>query len=111
MQVPSSENILPAANAAPTIGPPRAPRSVRRTYQAQVDGTGALTATIEIYVSNTDPVNNVGTNGLLLGTITLAGTTTATDGFTINAPWKWTWAKLTAISGTGAAVNVTLGVL
>lgn len=77
---------------------------VHRTYQAIVSGTGAVTATIEIYVSN-DAVN-----WILMGTISLSGTTTATDGFTSEAPWKHTKAKLAEITGTGASVSAYMGV-
>lgn len=50
-----------------------------------------------------------------LGTITLSGTTSAaapsvTDGFTTQASWKWVKATVTNISGTGATVNVVMGV-
>lgn len=75
----------------------------KRTFQAVVSGTGAVTATVLIEVSNDD------TNFLTLGTITLSGTTSATDGFASDAPWINVRAKLTAISGTSAAVTVTMG--
>lgn len=76
------------------------------TYQATVSGTGAVSATIVIDVSN-DGVNAVTT---ALGTITLSGTTSASDGFTTSAPWKYVRARITAISGTNATVNVNQGV-
>jgi hypothetical protein len=71
--------------------------------QATVTGTGAVSATIVIYGSN-DGVNAVSTS---LGSITLSGTTSSSDGFITNAPWKYIQAIVTAISGTGASVNVT----
>lgn len=76
------------------------------TTQATVTGTGAVTATVVIDVSN-DGVNAIAT---ALGTITLSGTTSSSDGFVTNAPWKYVRARVTAISGTGATVNVNLGV-
>lgn len=45
-----------------------------------------------------------------MGTITLSGTTINADGFTTAAPWRYVRANITAISGTGAAVNVLMGV-
>ena len=45
-----------------------------------------------------------------MGTITLSGTTTATDGFTTIAPWRWVRVNVTAISGTGATVQTIMGV-
>ena len=76
------------------------------TIQATVTGTGAVTATIVFEVSN-DGVNAVATP---LGTVTLSGTTAASDGFTTNAPWKYIRARVTAISGTNALITCLLGV-
>ena len=77
------------------------------TFQAIVSGTGAVSATVDIEYSN-DGVNALDTVG---GTITLSGTTSHTDGFTSqNAPWKYVRANVTAISGTGATVQVYMGV-
>lgn len=72
------------------------------SYQATITGTGTVTATIILEVSN-DGVNAVST---ALGTITLTGTTTASDGLTTSAPWKYIRARVTAISGTDATVSV-----
>jgi len=73
-----------------------------QTYQATVAGTGAVTATVNIEVSND------ASNWVVLGTITLSGTTSATDGLAANAPWKNVRANVTAISGTSAAVSVVM---
>lgn len=75
-----------------------------RSYSATVAGTGAVTATVVMYGSN-DEVNWVS-----LGTITLSGTTSATDGFASNAPWPFVRAGVTAISGTSATVTVVAGI-
>ena len=72
------------------------------TFQGVVSGTGAVTATIVFDVSN-DGINACTTS---LGTITLSGTTVNSDGFTTSAPWKYVRARVTAISGTSAIVNV-----
>ena len=81
--------------------------SPNATFQGTVVGTGAVTATITIEVSN-DALYTVST---VAGTITLSGTTSHSDGFvTSNAPWKYVRANVTAISGTGATVTVTMGV-
>jgi len=76
------------------------------TFQATVLGTGTVTATIVIDVSN-DGVYWVSTP---MGTITLSSTDSASDGFTSSAPWKYVRARITAISGTGATVQVCMGV-
>jgi hypothetical protein len=88
--------------------------SPNSTYQAIVAGTGAVTATVVIEVTNDPRANSDPANAAwvstVLGTITLSGTTTASDGFTTNAPWKYVRARVTAISGTGATVQVYMGV-
>jgi len=75
------------------------------TFQA--DGTtssGAGSATIDVEVSNN------GVNWDTMGTITLTlATTTSSDGFASNASWKYVRGNVTAISGTGAAVSLTMG--
>ncbi len=75
-------------------------------FQATVQGTGAVTATVVIEAS----LDNLFWIATPLGTITLSGTTSASDGFTTDAPWKYVRARITAISGTGAGVTVDMGV-
>lgn len=75
-----------------------------RTFSVFVAGTGAVTATVLIEVSND------GTVFFEAGTVTLSGTTIDADGFAMNAKWAYVRTNVTAITGTGAAVTVTLGV-
>lgn len=78
-----------------------------RTVQAVVSGTGAVTATVRIQISMT------GTDWIdatVAPHIALAGTTSATDGFLINAKWPYVRAIVDAISGTNAKVTVYVGV-
>lgn len=75
-----------------------------RTFQATVSGTGAVTSTVTIQVSND------GSNWLTLGTISLSGTTSASDGFASSAPWVFVRANQTAISGTSAKTTVIMGI-
>ncbi len=75
----------------------------KATFQGVVTGTGSVTATVLVEVSNDK------TNWLTLGTITLSGTTTASDGFAADAPWAWVRGNVTALTGTGAAVALTQG--
>jgi len=79
--------------------------NVERTYQASIAGTGALTGTVVIEGSN----DNV--NYLTIGTITLSGTTSDSDGFVSSAPWTFVRARVPAagITGTAAVITVTLG--
>lgn len=78
----------------------------KATFQATVVGTGAVSATVVIDCSN-DGTNWCATP---LGTIGLSGTTSSSDGFTTDAPWKYVRARVTAIAGTGATVTVLRGV-
>lgn len=87
--------------AGSTFGPAT---SGEKTFQAVVTGSGSVSATVLIQVSN--DVTNLG--WITLGTITLTGTTTATDGFATQAGWAYYRANVTAISGTSAAVAVTV---
>lgn len=77
-----------------------------RTFSAKVVGTGAVTATIIVYVSNTGDDDDWTT----AATFTLSGTTSDSDGFAMNAKWAYTKANVSAITGTSAAVTVTMGV-
>lgn len=76
------------------------------TFHAVVSGTGAVTAIVNIEVSN-DGSNWLSTP---MGTITLSGTDNNSDGFTSAAPWKYVRANVTSISGTNATVQVYMGV-
>lgn len=71
--------------------------------QGVLTGTGAVSATVVIEVSLDQ------TNYVTAGTITLSGTTSATDGFLMNTGWQWVRARVTAISGTSATLNVHVG--
>lgn len=100
-------NLLDEAGVtSTTTGAAKYKDSPYSTYQATVVGTGAVTATVVIDCSN-DGTYWCSTP---LGTITLSGTTSSSDGFTTVAPWKFVRARVTAISGTGATVTVTEGV-
>jgi hypothetical protein len=45
-----------------------------------------------------------------MGTITLSGTTTATDGFTTVCPWRYVRVNVTNVTGTGATAEIIMGV-
>ena len=79
-------------------------KGLYRSYQGVVTGTGSVSATIVVEVSNDQ------TNWLTLGTITLSGTTTATDGFSSAVPWAYTRGHLSALSGTGATAKLLAGI-
>jgi len=98
----ASAKLLDAVTTVQTSGA-HARKSTNSAYQASVAGTGAVSATIVIEFSND------GINWIEGATITLSGTTSATDGFAVDAGWVYARANLTAISGTGAAVTVMAG--
>lgn len=65
---------------------------------------GAGAATVNIEVSN----DNV--NWLVAFTVTLVlGTTPTSDGQALIARWEWVRANVTALSGTGATIDVIAG--
>jgi len=74
------------------------------SFSASVSGTGAVSATVRIEGRNA-------ANGIwfTLATITLSGTTSAADGFGSLVRYMEYRAVLAAVSGTGAAVTVTMG--
>ena len=78
------------------------------SFQAIVSGTGSVSATVGIQVSNENETGQgTNSNWITISTITLTGTTTATDGFTTIAPWRFVRANVTAVSGT---VRIIMGV-
>jgi hypothetical protein len=75
-------------------------------YQATVSGTGAVSASVVIEVSN----DNVGWLSDSSSTLSLSGTTVASAGLVATSTWAYVRARVTAISGTGASVTVTASV-
>lgn len=69
-------------------------------YQAVITGTGSVSATVTIQVSNN------GTNWETFGTMSLTGTGSDTDSVTGNAPWRAHRAVVSSLTGTGATVSV-----
>lgn len=79
--------------------------AARKTYQATGTTTaGAGAATILVQGSND------GTNWDTIGTISLTlATTTSSDGFSSDDRYAFVRGNVSAISGTGASVNLTMG--
>lgn len=77
----------------------------KKTFHAYAVGTGAISATVKVYVSNLDP-DVYASSWITAMTFTLSGTTVAKDGQTTEGPWPYWLAEVTAISGTGTAVTV-----
>jgi len=101
-------NMVPPAGVTATGTTDWVPKGSPDTaVQVTVTGTGAVSATVNVECSN-DGVSALATPA---GTITLAGTGSASDGFvTQNASWKFIRLNVTALSGTGATITATLGI-
>lgn len=72
------------------------------SLQATVDGTGAVGATVTIEVSNDD------IHWDTLATIILSGTDSDSDSVTVDCMFAFVRGNVTAISGTGANVNLLM---
>jgi len=72
------------------------------SVQASITGSGAISATVIVEVSNDE------SQWLTLETLSLSGTTSATGGVAFVPCWRAIRARLTAISGASAAVTVKL---
>ena len=103
------KKIITLLNAAtvPVVSGKAALENEKSTIQATVTGSGAVTATLLVEFSN----DNVG--WIPAGaspTISLSGTNLATDGFKVDAAWVYVHCELLSITGTDAAVTLTVGV-
>ena len=98
--------LIDGSPTPPFSGQPLVSRKGAKVVEATVTGTGAVTATVEIY-GNT---RNNNTDGILLATITLSGTAPQRDGFAFDAGWPFVYARVTALTGTGAAVTADMAV-
>lgn len=101
--------VLPFFNAPQTATGSSEPLDMywtNRTYEAYgstASGSGAATVVIEVRNDNTSPWITMATISLTLGV------TTTADGFASSAAWKYVRARISALSGTGAAVTVLMG--
>lgn len=89
-------------------GTPKAAVSLKvgmKTIHGTVDGTGAITQTQKIYGGITSGVT--ATNGELLCTLTLSGTTHAHASCVTESPWLFYIVVTSATTGTGATGVVT----
>lgn len=108
------------ASAAPTantlvVQPVITQQSQPATYQAftgKITGTGALSATVQIMVSNdyTPALGVLGAtwSNLSNGSMTISGTGQGSANLSANSSFSAWCAVLTAISGTGAAVTALM---
>ena len=78
-----------------------------RAFHVILTGTGAITATVTIGVSN-DPSNI--NNFITLKTFTLSGNDRVVDGVVSDVPWPYVIGQVSAITGTGASVDLSVAV-
>lgn len=73
-------------------------------FHSSITGTGAVSATVDIYGS----IDGTTATGEKLQTHYLTGTTNDIVADSIAAPWPYFYADVAAISGTDAAVTVSM---
>lgn len=78
--------------------------NVGGAFQAVITGTGAVACTVNIQAS----IDSA--NWINLGSITLSGTTTATDGFASLGGWVFYRATVTGATGTISNISVLMSV-
>ena len=105
IEAPRVVTIL-STTGATTTGGAYTPQGWPIKFLVSETGTGAITATVLIEVTNT--VANAA-SWVLGATVTLSGTTDVSDSFVTSGNWGNVRARTTAISGTGATVTVTMG--
>lgn len=100
--VPTLQVMLNAINSISNGTAYQFPRGAK-SFSFLLSGTGAVTATVEIQVSNDN------TNWLSHAsyTVALSGTNVDFDGFMDADTWKYHRAAIVALTGTAAAVTVT----
>lgn len=93
------------AQTATGAGQTQTVDSPKRNYQLIVTGTGAISAAVTVYGSLD------GVRYEIMATLTATGTTTASDQIETTRQWRYTYANVTAISGTGATANLYMEVI
>lgn len=77
-----------------------------KTIQASLTGVGAVTAHVVVTATN---IRLDTGKWVTLFETDLSGTTTASFGMVVNAPWMYYRAEVTTITGTSSACSVILG--
>ena len=105
-----TSHVLPLLTAVTATGAGSGYRKPNTKCSLQAKGrttAGVGAATVVVQVSNTD----VDADYISMGTISLTlGTTSTADGFVTDSSWTYIRGNVTAISGTGAAVTLTMGI-
>lgn len=106
-----SVTMLEGATAADTRSEDHTPRHYQLSFQVVGrTSSGAGSATVVIEASNVRPSPSDDGHYIELGTMSLVlSPADESDGFAINAPYAHIRARLSAISGTGASVDLYMG--
>lgn len=72
-----------------------------RRFFATLSGTGAVSATVELWGTNSHDGDT------LLATFTMAGTDSDLADAWVETTWASVWIDVTALSGTGASISMT----
>ncbi len=89
--------------ATPTGPIPKQAISPSQTFQLNVSGTGTVSATVQLWVSND------GKNwATYMDPLTVTGTSPVTAGWGGTQGWAYFSATLPAITGTGASASLTM---
>lgn len=99
----TATTILNAITVTPTTGDAVENSTGTKSFHGKVTGTGAVTATIVVEGSNEN------STWVTIGTITLSGTTSATDGFAHLSAWRYVRGRISALTGTGATATLVMG--
>lgn len=102
-QVQSSQLKFTTGSAEATTNVATLPVQMWGAYnsvQVVIAGTGTVSVTASVQVSND------ASNWIEATSLSLSGTTTDTDGATLASGWKWLRVSLASITGTGATATV-----
>ncbi len=78
-------------------------RGGKNSFQVNLSGSGTVSVTAAIQVSND------GTNWITATSLSLSGTNSDVDGATLDAAWVYARVALSSITGTSATVTVFHG--
>ena len=73
----------------------------------QGDAGAAVSSTVKLWVSNFNPAVYA-SSWVLAATFVVSGTSVITDGLTVEGPWAYWRAEVTAIAGTNATLNLAV---
>lgn len=104
-----SDQIIKLLDAVTTTGAGasfRVSGQRHRTFHGNVEGSGAVSATVQIQATH-DP--NDANAWITIATLSLSGVTNDADGVVVDAAWPYVRGNVTAIAGSGAKLTLRMG--